>query len=288
MEIKKFIDIEKIIREKSPGLYKWLPAFLIRWLKKKLHEDEINAAMTRHEHQFGLEYNAAAISEFGAKTETVHAAHVPVKGGVIIASNHPLGGLDGIALIKAVGEIRPDVRFLVNDILRNLKNYGDVFVGVNKVGSTSRDALKVIEEVYASDAAVLVFPAGLVSRKQQGVIKDLTWNKSFVSKAVKYNKPVLPVFIEGQNSSFFYNLSMWRKRLGIKGNIEMLFLPDEMFRQRGQTIRIHFGQPFDASVLDNSRDQHEWAQLIKAYIYSEAFRQDVPFETYVKGIKAGN
>jgi len=282
MQIKKFIDVEKVLKEKSPGLYKWLPGFVLRWLKKKLHEDEINAAMTRHENDFGLDYNDAAIAELGVTVEAIHAERVPKTGNIIIASNHPLGGLDGIALIQAVGRVRPDVRFLVNDILRNLKNYGDVFVGVNKVGSTSRDALRVIEEVYASDHAVLVFPAGLVSRKQQGQIKDLTWNKSFVSKAVKYKKPILPVFIEGKNSSFFYNLSLWRKRLGIKGNIEMLFLPDEMFRQKGQTIRIHFGQPFDSALLDKSKDQAEWAQIIKAYIYSDAFKKGTSFEEYIK------
>lgn len=282
MQIKKFIDVEKVIKEKSPGLYKWLPGFVLRWLKKKLHEDEINAAMTRHETDFGLDYNDAAISELGVTVEATHPERVPSTGNIIIASNHPLGGLDGIALIQAVGRIRPDVRFLVNDILRNLKNYGDVFVGVNKVGSTSRDALKAIEEVYASDHAVLVFPAGLVSRKQQGQIKDLTWNKSFVSKAVKYKKPILPVFIEGKNSSFFYNLSLWRKRLGIKGNIEMLFLPDEMFRQKGQTIRIHFGKPFDSALLDKSKDQAEWAQIIKGYIYSDAFKKGISFDEYIK------
>ncbi|MBS1634800.1 MAG: 1-acyl-sn-glycerol-3-phosphate acyltransferase [Bacteroidetes bacterium] len=282
MEFIKFIDSERIIREKSPTLYKWLPKFVLRWLKRKLHEDELNAAMNRHLDKFGLEYNIAAISEFGIRPEIRHAENVPANGGVIIAANHPLGGLDGIALIYAVGQIRPDVRFLVNDILRNIKNYGDVFVGVNKVGATTRDALKVIEDVYASDAAVLVFPAGLVSRKQNGGIKDLEWNKSFVSKALKYNKPILPVFIEGKNSNFFYNFSMWRKRLGIKGNIEMLFLPDEMFKQKDQTIRIHFGKPFDASMLDNSKDQAQWAREIKSYVYSDAIKQGKTFEEFLK------
>lgn len=283
MEIKKFIDIEKVLKEKSPALYKWLPPLLIRWLKKKLHEDELNGAMTRQEHQFGLDYNAGAIYEFGVKVESVHAEQVPAEGGIIIASNHPLGGLDGIALIHAVGKVRKDVRFLVNDILRNLKNYGEVFVGVNKVGHTTRDALKVVEEVYASNAAILVFPAGLVSRKQADGIKDLDWNKSFVSKAIKYKQPVLPVFIEGKNSDFFYNFSKWRKKLGIKGNLEMLFLPDEMFKQKGQTIKIHFGKPFSYEIFDQSRSHHEWAQLLKEFVYSREFRDGKNFEEFVKG-----
>lgn len=280
MEQKKFIDVEKVLREKSPKLYRLLPRFVISWLRRKLHEDETNDAMHRHRNVYGLDYNKAALAEMGATVEALHTENVPPAGGVIIASNHPLGGLDGIALIKAVGDIRQDVRFIVNDILRKLENFGDVFVGVNKVGSTSRDALKVVEDVYASDAAVLVFPAGLVSRKQNGKIMDLEWNKSFVAKAIKYKKPIVPVFIEGRNSSFFYNFALWRKRLGIKGNIEMLFLPDEMWSQKGKTIKVHFGKPFSYTLLDESRSHQEWAGLIKTYIYSEEFKKGMTFEEF--------
>lgn len=281
MERKKFIDVEKVIREKSPSLYKWLPKFIIKWLKKKLHEDEINAAMSRHEHEFGLDYNDAALYEFGVKVKAHGFENIPKTGRIIIAANHPLGGLDGIALIKAVGDVRPDVRFIVNDVLRNLKNFGDIFVGVNKVGNNTRNALNTIEEVYGSESAVLVFPAGLVSRKQKGEIKDLEWNKSFISKAIKYKTFVLPTYIEGTNSRFFYNFSLWRKRFGIKGNLEMLFLPDEMFKQKGKTIKIYFGNPISYELFDKQKTQAQWAQAVKAYIYSNDFRQGRSFEEFL-------
>jgi putative hemolysin len=282
MAFEKFIDVEKVIREKSPKLYWWMPRFLLSWMKAKMHEDEINERMARNTTKFGLDYNDAAVEELGVTVEYTGLENVPKSGGIIVASNHPLGGFDGIALIKAVGDKRPDVRFLVNDILRKLENFGDVFVGVNKVGSTSRDALKLIEDVYSSEAAVLVFPAGLVSRKQNGVIKDLEWNKSFVSKAIKYQKPILPVYIEGRNSPFFYNFALWRKRLGIKANIEMLLLPDEMFKQRGKKIHVTFGKVFPPAVLDESRTHQEWAGKIKEFVYSEEFKKAMSFEEYIK------
>ena len=131
MEKKKFIDVEKILKEKAYKLYKWLPRFAINWLKKKLHEEEINYAMDVLKEDEGLEFNRKALDMLGAKVESIHSEFVPRSGSIIIAANHPLGGLDGMALIKSVGEIRPDVRFFVNDILKNLKNYGEIFVAVN-------------------------------------------------------------------------------------------------------------------------------------------------------------
>jgi putative hemolysin len=281
MEVIKFIDVEKVLREKAPGAYKWMPRFVVNWVKRKVHEDEINEKMTRNNHKFGLEYNQAALDEFDVTVEALHSENVPLSGGIIVASNHPLGGLDGIALIQAVGKKRPDVRFLVNDILRNLKNFGDLFVGVNKVGHTSRDGLNIIESVYASDAAILVFPAGLVSRKQEGKIEDLRWNKSFVSKAVKYQKDILPVYIEGRNSGFFYNLSIWRKRLGVKANIEMMLLPDELFKAKGKTIKIHFGKVIPYSTFNHSKSHQQWADRLKEFIYSKEFQNNMSFSDYL-------
>jgi putative hemolysin len=266
-EVKKFIDVDKVLREKAPTLYKVLPRFAVNWLKRKLHEEDINTGMVYLSKFHGLQHNDEILKYLGVSVKVNHPERVLKNEGVIIASNHPLGGLDGMALIKAVGDVRPDVRFLVNDILRNLTNFGDIFVGVNKVGSSTRDALQKIEEVYASSAAVLVFPAGLVSRRQEEGIKDLEWNKSFISKAVKYDKSIVPVFIEGQNSSFFYNFAKWRKRFGIKGNIEMLFLPDEMFKQKGKTITIHFGEPIPASTFTNEKTHQEWAEEMKKKVY---------------------
>jgi 1-acyl-sn-glycerol-3-phosphate acyltransferase len=283
MQNEKFIDIEKILKEKAYKLYKWLPGFAVNWLKKKLHEDDINDAMEYLKDDVGLVFNSRGLEKLGAKVESLHSELVPKTGSIVIVSNHPLGGLDGMALIKAVGDIRPDVHFLVNDVLKNIKNYGDIYVAVNKLGATSAKYLRVIEEVFRTESALLLFPAGLVSRKQDGVVRDLVWKKTFVTQAIDHKRMIQPTFIEGENSKFFYNFAMWRKRLGIKANIEMLFLPDEMFKARKETIKIHFSKPFDSSLLDASKTHKQWSALIYQYIYSPDFMKGIPFEEYMKG-----
>lgn len=281
MEEKKFIDVEKVLKEKAYTLYKWLPRFAINWLKKKLHEEEINAAMIKLKDDKGLDFNRKALEILGTKVESVHKENVPVTGNITVASNHPLGGPDGMALIKAVGEIRPDVHFLVNDILKNVTNYGDVFIAVNKLGASSANSLRTMEEVFRQGGAVLIFPAGLVSRKQNGIIQDLAWKKSFVTQAIDHKRIIVPTFIEGKNSNFFYNFALWRKRLGIKAGIEMLWLPDEMFKSH-KLVRIHFGKPFNYTVFDNSRSHKAWADLMRQYVYSPEFMQGISFEEYIK------
>ncbi len=282
MQDTKFIDIEKILKEKAYKLYRWLPGFAITWLKKKLHEDDINAAMVHLKDDEGLVFNSRGLTKIGAHVESVNEHLVPTEGALTVASNHPLGGLDGMALIKAVGERRPDVRFFVNDVLKNLKNYGDIFVAVNKLGVVSAKSLRIMEEVFRSKAAVLIFPAGLVSRKQNGLVRDLEWRKTFITQAIDHKRLIQPVFIEGENSKFFYNFAKWRKRLGIKANIEMLFLPDEMFRANKKTIKIHFSKPFSYQILDNTRTHKQWSDLVYKFIYSPEFMQGITFEEYVK------
>jgi len=279
---KKFIDIDKVLKDKAPALKKWMPGFVLKWLKRKLHEDEINIIMHELKDDVELTFNAKGLARLGANIESVNKHHVPETGAIIVAANHPLGGLDGMALIKAVGEVRQDVRFFVNDVLLSLKNYGSVFVGINKVGSTSARSLRSMEDILNSTDAVLFFPAGLVSRKIDEKIIDLEWKKSFVTQAIDHKRMIVPTFIEGENSKFFYRFANLRKKVGIKVNIEMLFLPDEMFKQKGQTIKIHFGKPFDPSILDSSKTHRAWASVIKTYIYSNEFKKGITFEEFIK------
>lgn len=282
MSSDKFVDIEHILKTKAPGLYRWLPGFGVSWLKRKLHEREINDCMHKLRDDRGLEFNRKVLEYLGAKVESVHAELIPRTGNVTICANHPLGGLDGIALIKAVGDVRPDVHFFVNDILKNIHNYGDVFIAVNKLGTVTTGSLRTMDEVFRRGGAVLIFPAGLVSRKQNGLIRDLSWKKSFVTQAVDHKRLLQPAFIEGSNSKFFYNFARWRKKLGIKGNLEMLFLPDEMFSANKKDIRIHFSQPFSYEFLDSSRSHRQWADLIYKFTYSREFHLGMSFPEYVK------
>jgi 1-acyl-sn-glycerol-3-phosphate acyltransferase len=282
MSENKFVDVEKVLGEKAPGLVKWPPKFVLAFLKRKFHEAEINQIMLDLKDFHGLEFNKKGLEKLGVNIQSLNSNHVPKTGGVIVVANHPLGGLDGMALVHAVGEVRPDVRFVVNDVLKKLENYGDVFVGVDKISATSTASLRTMERVLQSQDAILFFPAGLVSRKQKGVIRDLEWKKSFVTQSIDHQRQIVPVFIEGENSRFFYRFANFRKFLGIKANIEMLFLPDEMFKQRGHTVKMHFGPPFQSSVLDSSKTHRAWAAVIKQYIYSEEFKNGIHFEEFLK------
>jgi 1-acyl-sn-glycerol-3-phosphate acyltransferase len=278
----KFIDVDKVLREKAPGLRKWLPRPIVGWLKRKIHEEEINEIMYALRDVYGVEFNNRGLEMLGARIVSHNAHFIPKDGGIILAANHPLGGLDGMAFVKTIAEVRPDIHFVVNDVLKNLKNYGDVFIGINKIRTTSPTSLRTIESVLVTEEAIGFFPAGLVSRKQKGQIRDLEWKKSFVTQAIDHKRMIVPVFIEGENSKFFYRFANFRKFIGVKANIEMLFLPDEMFKQRGHTVTVHFSEAFDPALLDNRYTHWEWAAKIKEYVYSEEFRKGIPFVKYAE------
>ena len=277
MKQTPFIDVKKILEDKNKAVAKMLPDFIVNYLKRIVHEDEINHFIELNGHLKDHDFVTACFAEMGAKVTYTGLDNIPKTGGCIIAANHPLGGLDAIGLMHIVGKQRPDIRFFVNDILLNLQNFGELFVGVNKHGKNPKENLRMMDEVFASDNCVLFFPAGLVSRRQRGVIRDLEWQKSFVTKAVRYNKPIVPTFIGGENSHFFYNLANWRKRLNIKTNLEMLFLADEMYRQRNQTINYVFGEPLSTNRFTREHNHLEWAQLLKDYVYRLAEDSDAKF-----------
>jgi putative hemolysin len=272
---KPFVDIEQVLKDKNANLHKWLPGFVISYIKRIVHETEINQIMEKIGHLHGLDFVNALIEEFGVEVTMKGDENIPLDQPVIFAANHPLGGLDGIAIMYAIGKYRTDIRFLVNDILTNIKNFEPMFIPVNKHGANSREVSKLIEETYAGDHALLVFPAGLVSRKQPEGIKDLEWKKSFISKAKKYRKDVIPVYIEGRNSNFFYNFANFRKKIGIKSNIEMFYLADEMFAQKGKKVVIHVGKPISYQYFDQSKNENDWAEYVKEMVYKMAQNQQI-------------
>lgn len=264
----KYIVVRDVIRKKSPKILRWMPRFVLRYLERILHEDDINDIMDHIGHLDGLEFVDALLDqELDVKVKLEGAENIPLEGGIIFASNHPLGGLDGIAFMHAVGKYRQDIKFLVNDILLNIKNLQPLFVPVNTLGAQGRRNSKLIEEAYADEHALLVFPAGLVSRKRNGEIRDLEWKKSFISKAKKYKKNIIPVYIDGRNSDFFYNLANAREKIGLKVNLEMLYLADELFAQRGRTVTIRIGNPISYTEFDSGKSEREWAADIKEQVY---------------------
>ncbi len=280
MEEKKYIDIEKIFKEKNPGAYKWTPRFLINYIKRVVHEDDINRFENANHEKFEFDYLDAALKEVDAKLTFSGLENVPKEGGCIIASNHPLGGIDGMALLQIVGNVRKDLSFLVNDMLTNLVNFGKLFVPVNKVGATSGQNLRRIDEVYASDGVTMIFPAGLASRKIEGKVQDLKWNRSFIKKAVQYQQPIIPVLIDGKLSPFFYRFSNFRKAIGVKANIEMLYLVNELYKLKNNVTHIVFGKPIAYTVFDKSKTHDAWAELMRQFVYELKQSPELRFEDY--------
>lgn len=263
----KFIDIEKIIKDKNPTLLKVLPNFIINYLKKIAHQDEINEILDDFKDLYDYEFCSALIKRLNIKTTVKGLENIPKEGGFIFASNHPLGGMDAMALVTVIEPYRKDVKFIVNDILLNLKNLKGIFTGVNKHGGNTKKSLQLVDELFASDRAVFVFPAGMVSRRKKGVIADLEWKKTFITRAKKHNKPIVPVYVSGNLSNFFYRLSNIRMSLGIKANIEMLYLSDESFKQRNKTLNIIFGKPIPSAFFDNSKSDKEWSKWMEEKVH---------------------
>jgi putative hemolysin len=270
MEIQKekFIDIEKVIRDKNPKLLKRLPKFIISYLKKILHEDGTNEVMLANKGKNGFEFSSYVLKNFNITVNAIGLENVPKEGGVILASNHPLGGMDALALIEVMQPYRTDIKFVVNDILLALKNLKGLFVGVNKHGKTSSEALQEMNKIFSSGGATFVFPAGLVSRRLGKTIGDLEWKKTFITRAKKFDTPVVPVFVDGALSARFYRISKIRTFFGIKANIEMLYLVDEQFRQKDKTINIYFGEAIPASTFDKSKNDKGWAMWVKDVVYT--------------------
>jgi len=261
------IYIDQIIRQSKPGLYRILPGFLLRYIKRVIHQDEINFILTEKKDLEGLEFINGAL-DIMQITHTVEGLeNVPKEGRFIFVANHPLGGLDGMVFIKEVGKIFPDLLFPVNDLLFNIPNLRSIFLPINKFGGQSREAVQQMEEAYRSDSQILYFPAGLCSRKASGKIMDVEWKKHVIIKAIQHERDIIPVHFSGKNSNFFYNLANIRNFLRIKINIEMFYLFDEMFMQKDKKIRMKFGKPIPYTTFDKSATHQEWANWLKDLVY---------------------
>ena len=263
------IDIKQVLQQKAPSAARKIPGFVVRYLIRTVHQDELNDILRRYHDKDGVAFMQELIGYFDLNLELVNEENIPAEGRYIFASNHPLGGLDGICLSAIIGgRFDGKIRYLVNDLLLYLSNLRSIFVPINKHGAQGKKNTELIEKAYASDNQIITFPAGLCSRKQNGKIQDTEWKKSFIQKAVEYRRDIVPVFFEGRNSNFFYCLANMRKALGIKMNYEMIYLPDEMFKSKHKTYSIHFGKPIPWQTFDSSRKPAEWAEWVKEIVYN--------------------
>ncbi len=269
------VDVRKVLKEKNPRLARWVPEIFLQWLERIIHQKEINTFLEKYGDKSGIAFCDEVLKYFNVNTEVFFSEVIPTEGRYIFVSNHPLGGFDGIILMKLIHEKFGQVKVPVNDILMNIPQLNELFIPINKHGHQTRETAIEMDKVFQSQVPILTFPAGLCSRKINGKIIDLEWKKNFIVKAIESKRDIVPIYFEGKNSNFFYNLSNFRKNLGIKFNIEMIFLVNEMFRHRDQTFKIYFGRKIPISSIDKSKSNFDWAQLIKEIVYQ------IP-ETFVK------
>ena len=268
------IDVRAALNAKLPG--KHIPEFIVRYLERIVHVKEMNEFLKVHTTERDFDFARVFFEEGLHCSYSIQGTeNIPAdRSRLLFVSNHPLGGLDGIVLALMLGEQRNyHLRLIVTDLLMYIKPLNGIFVPVNKVGKQSREYAQRQQELWESDMDILSFPAGACSRLQKGkgkglVIKDLEWQKSFVRNAVKYERDIVPIYFDGKNSRFFYRLAYWRKKLGIKVNIEMLYLADEMYKAAGTHFSARVGKPIPYSTFDNSRTPQEWAQYVKDIVYA--------------------
>jgi len=261
------IDIREVVKSKNEKLAKKLPAFIYRWLARILHVEEMNSFMEVNGHLKGLDFINVLIEYLNIKFNITGIENIPKDSRNIFISNHPLGGLDGILLLKFLHENVGNARTLSNDFLMNITPLSQWFVPINKVGGQARGSIETVEELYRSNDQILIFPAGLCSRKINGKIVDLQWQKHFVQKSVQYKLDVVPIYFSGRNSNQFYNIAKLRKFFKIKFNIEMMFLVDELYKHKNRTFDIHFGSPIPYTTFNHSKKPIEWAQFVKETTY---------------------
>ena len=269
--VEKTIDIKRILKDKMGSKARFVPCFLVAWLKKIIHEDEVNRFLWENRNLKGTEWLTACVQYLDMTLDIVGAENLPDKNDgklYTFVSNHPLGGQDGVSLGSIIGRhYDGKFRYLVNDLLLNLPGLKPVSIGINKTGKQSRDFPRLVEAGFNSDNHLLMFPAGLNSRRINGEIHDLPWKKTFIAKSVETHRDVVPIHFSGQNSKRFYRIAKFSDRY-LPFNLAMLFLVDEMYRNVGKTFRITIGKPIPWQTFNKTKTPMEWANFVEERVYA--------------------
>lgn len=261
------IDLDVIVRQRAGSRARYIPQFVINWLKRLIHQDFINEYLRQGRE--GVDFCRGVLEYVGAEVSVEGRENLPHDGRwYTFVSNHPLGAVDGVTLGWVLGEAYDgQIKYLVNDLLMNLKGLAPLCVPINKIGRQARNLPQMVESAFSGQNHVIMFPAGLCSRQQDdGRIRDLPWNKTFIQKSVEHGRDVVPIHFEGQNSPRFYRVARWCKRLHLP-NLAMLLLPDEMYRSRGRHYRVRIGKPIPYQTFDRSRTPQQWGQWVQDQVY---------------------
>ena len=266
------IDIEKILASKVGDKMKFIPKSLVNWLIRTTHQEELNEFIWRSRDHEGYDWLEDCVKFLDMNLKVEGFENLPEKDSqkrYTFVSNHPLGGGDGVALGAILGrKYGNDIRLIVNDILMHLPGLAPLCIPVNTTTSKRERAMtEMVEKGFTSDYNLLLFPAGLCSRKIDGKIQDLEWKKTFITKSVESQRDIVPIHFEGHNSNKFYRIANICKMLKLKVNVAMLYLPDEMIKNRHNTFTVKIGKPIPWQTFDKSRKPKEWAQWVREQVY---------------------
>lgn len=268
---EKTIDIDSILKGKMGGRMKYVPNFLVSWLKRIAHQDDVNAYLWDSRDKVGVDWLEECVRYLDITMKITGKNNLPSPNDgklYTFVSNHPLGGQDGVALGAIIGRhYNGRFRYLVNDLLMNLPGLAPLCIPINKTGKQSRNFPAMVEAGFQSDNHMLLFPAGLCSRRHNGLVRDIPWKKTFITKSVEYHRDVVPIHFGGQNSNFFYHLANFSDKF-LPFNLAMLFLVDEMYKNTHKSFRIAIGEPIPWQTFDKSKTPFEWAQYVKEKVYT--------------------
>ena len=272
-------DIRTVLKQKAPNAH--VPGFLIRYLERIAHIKQMNAFLRKYPDVKNYDFIRLVLDEeLGCSASIDGIENIPTDGKpLIFASNHPLGGLDGMIIAQMIhesrssrGDSRP-LKVIVNDLLMFMEPLAGLWAPVNKVGRLTKEQAQQQHALWESETDVLTFPAGICSRLQRiegkWQIQDFEWQKNFIQRVREYQRDIVPIYFEGRNSKFFYTLAYIRKLLHIKLNIEMLYLVDEMYGAHGKHFKVHVLPPISYTSLDTSKSPKEWAEYIKQIVYNQ-------------------
>lgn len=265
------IDIDEILRSKAGPKAKRIPRFIVAWLKRRLHQDQVNDFLRIIADKEGVPWLKGCLDFLDTKLEVKGLENLPSDADgrrFTFVSNHPLGGQDGVALGYVLGtHYDGRIKYLVNDLLMFLPGLAPLCIPINKTGKQSRQFPAMVEAGFSGDDHILMFPAGLCSRRRHGVIRDLPWNKTFITKSVQHQRDVVPIYFSGRNSNKFYTIANLCKMLGLKFNLAMLYLVDELFKNQHKTFEVHIGRPIPWQTFDRSRTATQWAAYVQDIVY---------------------
>ena len=265
------IDVDEILRSKAGEKAKRIPRFVVSWLKRRLHQDQVNDFLQKVGDQEGVPWLKAVLDYLDTKVEVKGLENLPSDADgrrFTFVSNHPLGGQDGVALGYVLGtHYEGRIKYLVNDLLMFLPGLAPLCIPINKTGKQNRQFPAMVEAGFSGNDHILMFPAGLCSRRRHGVIRDLPWNKAFITKSVQHQRDVVPIYFSGRNSNKFYTIANVCKMLGLKFNLAMLYLVDELFKNQHKTFEVHIGRPIPWQTFDRSRTPAQWAAYVQDIVY---------------------